>query len=499
MDTELELKLFATGDVLEHITTSLLPSLDAEVKPSQFTLYNQYFDTPSRYLREHDIGFRVRCKNGTFEQTVKTAGKVVGGLHSRPEYNVAIEDRHPDLGLFESHIWPRDCSVADLQKKIEPLFTTDFSRHEFELTFPGKGVVELVVDQGVICADKQKQQINEIELELREGPVSLLFDIADKIVQALPAQIGNFSKAARGYMLAEERLLKGKALDTYLPIDSQTSCESGFIAAVEYALEYWQHHEQCYLQDGKIRHLVNMHNGMQLLLQAIILYLPLLQCEALLDLHKRLMEKVGHWYWLEQLASIKELCSSKGAFRKKLSRNEALLSYLRGVSEGIIQTHNPTQLIHQQDNTLLQLALSRILSEKPWRQESSGFETPILEHAKGWLSQGWHNVMQALPKNKPLSIQEYVAQQVMLRQTLFNGFLLGNLFAEQRDKFRAPWLDILDGIDELKTFTMLQQQLMSADIEDTDALHQWSEEKMHNLLEVMEQSRTVASNSDAYW
>ena len=499
MDTELELKLFVSGDVLEHITSALLPALDADVKPSQYTLYNQYFDTPSRYLRHHDIGLRVRCKNGAFEQTVKTAGTVVGGLHSRPEYNVNLDDAHPDLGLFDQGIWPQECSVPDLQKKIEPLFTTDFTRHEFELTFENKGVVELVVDKGLISAGKQKLPINEIELELKQGPVSLLFDIADDIVKAFPAQIGNQSKAARGYMLADEKLLTDKAMETYLPVTSSTTCEQGFLDAVEYALAFWQHHEQCFLQDGKIRHLVNMHNGMQLLLQSIILYLPLLQCTDLLDLHKRLMEKVSQWYWLDQLASVKELCSSKGAFRKKLSKNEELLSYLRGVMEGVMQSHDPAQLIRQQDNTLLQLGVSRVINEKPWRTETKGYDTSVLEHAKGWLSQGWHNVMQALPKNQSLGVQEYVSQQVMLRQTLFNGFLLGNLFAEQRDKFRAPWLDILDGIDELKTFTLLKQQLESADIEDSLSLQQWCDDKMQNLLDVMEQSRMVASNSDAYW
>ena len=503
MDTELELKLVADEDVLQHIQTVVLPSLNADVKASHFSLYNQYFDSPSRYLRHHDIGFRVRSKNGKFEQTIKTAGKVVGGLHCRPEFNIEIENSQPDLSLFDADIWPENCKVSDLQKKLEPLFSTDFIRYEFELSFEQRGVVELVVDKGVVCAGKQKQAINEVELELKAGSVSLLFDIADKIACSTQVQIGNLSKAARGYMLAEDNTLNDREMKSYLPVHQKTTCEEGFVLAVEYALEYWQHHEQCFLQDGKIRHLVNMQAGMQLLLQAINLYLPLLQCSALLDLHKKLMDAVGQWHWLELVASLKDLSSVKGPFRKKLARNEELLSYLRGVREGLMKSHNPRQLIESRENLQLQLALSRLIHETPWRKESSGCDSKISEHAKGWLSQGWHNVMQGLPKNKSLTVQEYLAQQVMLKQSLTNGFLLSQLFDNQadesRERFRAPWLDILNGIEELATLSTLQHQLDSADIEDSASLHQWCDEKMQKLLDVMEQSRLVASNADAYW
>ena len=503
MDTELELKLVADGDVLHAIKTAVLPAIKARVKATHFTLYNQYFDSPSRYLRRNDIGFRVRSKDGKFEQTVKTSGTVVGGLHTRPEYNVELDNGHPDLSLFDDDIWPHDCDVSDLQKKIQPLFSTDFSRDEFELDFDVHGVIELVVDQGMVCAQKQKYPISEIELELKQGQVSLLFDVAEIIVRSMPVRVGNLSKAARGYMLAEDRLLEDKEMEAYLTVEQKTTCEQGFIKAAEYALEYWQHHEQCFMQDGKIRHLTRMLSGMRLLLQAIVLYLPLLQCQALLDLHKKLMEKVSQWLWLEQVESLKELSSVKGPYRKKLGRNDELLSYLRGVREGLMKAHNPKQLIAEGDNTLLQLSLSRILHEKPWQNESTGFDSRISEHAKGWLSQGWHNVMQGLPKGKSLTVQEYLAQQMMLRQNLHNGFLLSKLFDqhldESRERFRAPWLDILNGIAELKTLTILQQQLESADIEDSDVLLRWCEEKMQTLLEVMEQSRMVASEAEAYW
>lgn len=499
MATELELKLIVSGDALRQIEEMLIPTLDAKVKKSEFTLYNQYYDTPDFKLRAHDIGFRVRGRDGRYEQTVKTRGKVVSGLHSRPEYNVDIESEKPDLSLFDESIWPSDLDPDTLQREIEPTFTTDFERTEFKLDFGSRGKVELVCDVGHIRANKQTLPINEVELELLSGDVSLLYDVAEKLCDGITAHVGNQSKAARGHMLSKGKAISGKEMQSFLEVDSDTTCEEAFIKAVEYALAYWQHHELCYLEHGKVKDLGYMYNGMQLLLQTITLLLPLLQCDRLLQLHKRLMLQVTDWHWLGQLLSIKELRSKKGPFRKKLGRNQTLLSYLRGISEGLLQTHAPQRLIQQRDNVRIQLQLSRILHEKPWRQESSGYQSELAEHAKGWLSQGWHNVLQNMPKNKPLSAHEYIAQQPMLRSTLYSGFLLGNLFASSRDQFRAPWVDILSGIEELNTLMVLKGHLATADISEKHELQQWCDDKVASLLSVMEQSRAVALSLESYW
>ncbi len=48
------------------------------------TLTNCYFDTKELSFRKHDFGLRVRSKNEQREQTIKTAGQTIGGLHKRP-------------------------------------------------------------------------------------------------------------------------------------------------------------------------------------------------------------------------------------------------------------------------------------------------------------------------------------------------------------------------------------------------------------------------------
>ncbi|WP_210443884.1 inorganic triphosphatase, partial [Vibrio crassostreae] len=85
METEIELKFFVSPEFSETLRNKI-----AETKVLQHScreLGNIYFDTADNWLRKHDIGLRIRRFDDVFVQTVKTAGRVVAGLHQRPEYN----------------------------------------------------------------------------------------------------------------------------------------------------------------------------------------------------------------------------------------------------------------------------------------------------------------------------------------------------------------------------------------------------------------------------
>ena len=105
--------------------------------------------------------------NECFEQTIKTSGKVIAGLHQRPEYNIDIDNNQPILSLFPEAIWPEEIDVNQLQQEIVELFSTNFTRHTWLITL-ANGQVELAFDSGTIaCKDfSQTPNIYEIELEL---------------------------------------------------------------------------------------------------------------------------------------------------------------------------------------------------------------------------------------------------------------------------------------------------------------------------------------------
>ena len=134
MEYEIELKLLTNEQAGEIIEKKLLSQLNANITQETLELTNHYFDTPERTLRQHLIGLRIRGSNQQFEQTIKTPGKSIGGLHQRPEYNVQLDPskkqnvKLPDLSLFPLSAWPDTIDVDYLQTKIEILFTTHFER-----------------------------------------------------------------------------------------------------------------------------------------------------------------------------------------------------------------------------------------------------------------------------------------------------------------------------------------------------------------------------------
>ena len=214
MEYEIELKLLTNEQAGEIIETKLLSLLDASVKKEIQILTNHYFDTPDRTLRHHNIGLRIRGNDLKFEQTLKTAGKSIGGLHQRPEYNVQLDELKdqninvPNLRLFPLSVWPKTIDVDDLQAKIETLFTTHFERRIYLLKFSSGDIVELVWDLGKVTSGEKSVPICEIELELKKGSTKALFNIAKCIVSLLPTTIGIGSKAALGYNLCDGLLVQ---------------------------------------------------------------------------------------------------------------------------------------------------------------------------------------------------------------------------------------------------------------------------------------------------
>ncbi|GAB3031429.1 CYTH domain-containing protein [Bowmanella dokdonensis] len=502
METEIELKLLvdANLDVVSLLEQQLLPTLDARCESSRLALSNRYFDTPDKRLRALDIGFRVRGQDGRFVQTVKTAGQSAGGLHQRPEYNVALEDQHPDLTRFDPAIWPDGVQIDELQKQLRALFTTHFHRQVYLLSFEDGTVMELVFDKGQIATDSHQLPISEIEIELKKGQVNRLFDVADKLSEIIPLRLGTLSKAARGYLLSEGQELEPRELPDFLDLAREDTVETAFCRTIRYGLAYWQYHEECYLSTEKPRALRGIYTGIHLVSQAISLYLPILQCDRLLDLQHSLMEQMNDWFWCDTLMGIKTLRSKKGPFRKRLARSEELLSYLRGRFEGLLLRHEPRQLIRRKCNSRLQLELAALPYRLPWRTGNQAWQAPVVEHAKGWLAQGWFNVSQSMPRKKKMGAQHYLSSEPLLRQTLFNGLFLAGLFApEHRDQFRAPWLDIIDGVEELKALSLLKSELEVAQVQDSEELLAWSKDKVTHLLDVMEQSRKAALKMEPYW
>jgi triphosphatase len=307
MEYEIELKLLTNEKAGEAIETKLLPQLDASITQETQILTNHYFDTPDRTLRQHDIGLRIRGNNQKFEQTLKTAGKSIGGLHQRPEYNIQLDESKnqnvdvPDIRLFPVSAWPKTVDVDDLQTKIETLFSTHFERRIYVLEFSDGDIVELVWDQGEVTSGNKSVPICEIELELKKGSTRSVFNLAKCIVSLMPTSIGIDSKAARGYNLLDG--LPSKNLEQHqqnlsenLPTDAET-----FVSLLTILLQDFQILSAEIRRNYNLRLVTNIKQILTALVSNLEGFNRYFPCPSFEHIHMELNSFVNDWCSVTQL------------------------------------------------------------------------------------------------------------------------------------------------------------------------------------------------------
>lgn len=500
MDTEIELKLLVAPGSEKILENQFFNQLSGSVAQSEFALSNCYYDTVDAQLRQNDIGLRVRGKNGQFEQTIKTGGKSMGGLHHRAEYNIPLSDSHPDLSLFEPSIWPPGLNVDALQDSIGVLFATNFVRRAYQYTRADDALqVEFAYDQGKVTANNHGVAICELEIELQRGSASELFNLAEQLAEVLPFRLGTLSKAARGYMLVKGTELEVLARPQNVPLNGDEDLEQILQKGLTAALAYWQHHEQVFCESGKLLALEGVWFGQKWLRQQLIQINSVLALAEIDALIQQLDQSLQQWTWVAQVLAMGRLRSSRGPFSKKLAPCDALQSYLHGRIHGLLAQYQPLQLINNGTSGLIQLRLLALLYKRPWQHDEKATQQAQV-FARQWLQQSWLDVQGVLGEPAVMQADDYIAQEGILQQSVLRSLAIAELFnAEQRGEFRAGWLDVLDGIEELYTLRVLKRELGRAELADADELAQWCAEKTQRVLEIIHLSHHAALNMTPYW
>ncbi|TLY47781.1 MAG: CYTH domain-containing protein [Gammaproteobacteria bacterium] len=201
MFLEIELKLsIASEDVnLLHQHPLLQRTSTQAIAVEQ--LVSRYFDTSDLALWQQGFSMRVREAAGRTIQTLKTAGKQIGDLHHRHEWDQPVTQNIPNIDQFTD---PK--LIAKLQaiigsKPLLELFHTDFQRSSWNLNTKNGTQIELVLDQGLVKTADKQAVLHEIELEIKQGDSQELYKIAELLKQTIPLSVETRSKAERGYLL----------------------------------------------------------------------------------------------------------------------------------------------------------------------------------------------------------------------------------------------------------------------------------------------------------
>jgi triphosphatase len=197
-NTEVELKLLASPAAIELIREAPVIVRHARNRGIVRHLDTVYYDTPDRALSRQSSSLRVRRSGARYVQTLKLA-RPDKSPFLRQQWETVVDTLAPDLTRLPAEL---NGSLGKLAEDgLAPVFATKVRRRVQRLAFNGVEV-EIAFEEGMVEAGKRQQPLTEIELELKVGDSSALYDVGMELLEVAPLKISTLSKAARGYALA---------------------------------------------------------------------------------------------------------------------------------------------------------------------------------------------------------------------------------------------------------------------------------------------------------
>ena len=266
---EIELKLRVAPTRLREML--VLPLLTPARGTTTHKLAATYFDTPALALSQRRIALRVRREGRRWVQAVKGGGSAASGVHQRLEIETVLRDPHPDLSVLPRHPVSRILQSKKVAESLVPVLHTEITR-SLRMLEPAPGVlIEAAIDRGVIRSGRRREAVCEIELELKSGPVSALFELAQQLAQAVPLALEHRSKAERGYDLFRgEAALPVKAAPVVLT--REMTAGQAFLAIAAVALAQVHANERGVITSKDPEYLHQMRVGIRRLRSAFSLF-----------------------------------------------------------------------------------------------------------------------------------------------------------------------------------------------------------------------------------
>ena len=395
METEIKL-LFDSKYRSALLRHPLLAPSAASEKREQ-VLSDTYFDTPDFRLHDSNVGLRVRRVNGGWIQNMKAGTGAVGGLHHRSEWETPVDSSAPELLRLrdlvdDAKIKHKFLAGAALRKRIVPIFTTNVKRTVWEIQFADGTHIECALDGGKVEAGARKATISEIELELKSGSASHLFDLALTLLKDIPLHVGNRSKADRGFALtAPTSLVAVKA--TALELSKDMSVELAFIAIITNCLKHMQGNEDGVCAGDDVESVHQMRVGLRRLRSALIMFKTWIGLPAA-------MERELDWLAAE-LGDARDwdvLVGTTLPAVEKVVANRAEIKEVKEAAARRADEHHMSAAaaVGSPRYTALMLNMARWLQTKGWRLEPTQVEKqlaqPVLKFARKILRKDQHRL-----------------------------------------------------------------------------------------------------------
>lgn len=502
MAEEIEIKLAATPESLEKIRAMQFDDVGNTGDWQSQSLHNTYFDTAHCHLRDAEIGVRIRRRNGECVQSVKSAGRIIGGLYQRNESEVEVPGGEPDiLAVEEPYLQIILEEAVEEDGELQAIFTTGFTRHTRLLGYADGSQIELALDAGKISCGDLHTDICEVELELKAGDSRHLFELGEKLIGELSLVLDSSSKAERGYILCKDHD-PGERRFTMVELDPAKSAEEAFEAIGYAGLRHWQFFEKQLRRRHTSRSVVQMHRALLFIQHMYSVFGTLLPRHAgtgLRDSWARVThamspvyEKARQTEWLATLKTRGHELPADNEFEAQLAQE--LEQEIRRFI-GFLDSPGYNKLM---------LGLSRWLYRREWRgeikeQAEGRLQKSIRTFAGKQLDHVMHDLTRTMHPKNDLLVEEYCEQEAKLARALDIGLFFGSLFDNKnRQEFRQHWLDLLESIRDLKRLELFAEARRVA--EGRESIDEdWLLQQQHKGVARLDEDRREAFQFKPYW
>lgn len=233
---EIELKF----QLPESKKKSVLQALSKQ-KAQKIQLQAKYYDTSERLLAKNYVAIRLRQEGEHWVQTFKAASKnhlqrieediYLGKCAQEPELDLSLYKHNQTVQTVLREVLGE--APAELQLQFQTNVQRTFHVFEFEGSH-----IEVCLDDGEIRTPTDHAQICEVEFELKQGSAADLIQFAKTWVDQYQLWLDVRSKAERGNLLAQGKVVSAATKAKTLNLDKDVSAEQAIKQIIENTLNH---------------------------------------------------------------------------------------------------------------------------------------------------------------------------------------------------------------------------------------------------------------------
>src|SRR5215471_14245724 len=432
MSQEIEIRFAVKPDDLVRLGNAQALKGYAAGRPTTRRLSTVYYDTQNLALSKAGLSLRVRKTGRTYVQTVKNES--TGALAcERGEFESQIPSAEPRLdSIPDEEMRERLHAIAN-DDPIEPILETKIRRTVRALKAPTGEKLELALDKGEIrtlANGRTVVPVSEVELELKQGSLSALYDVARELSREAPLAVNIESKAERGL-----RALEGRDIAAHKAgrVELQTDCtaEEAFRTTLTHCLRHIACNTGAVVEAHDAEGVHQVRVGLRRLRAALTAFGDSFHAPVLEDLHERaktLADIFGETRELDVFAM--ELLEPV----EGVSKNPGLPQLRLALEDLRRQSWKRTiELIHSDDFTGFLLDLGSAIETRVWRDAAgpdalADFLRPARDVASESLTKSFKKAGKRAKGLSHLNTEERHRLRIALKQLRYTAEFTTALF-----------------------------------------------------------------------